>query len=163
MALAWESAETTTALKRNESVEYETGVCAHTFLFERIGRPINRPTKGTYIYICIWMYMYTFVNFKTLRKLQKLVYLINFDPFWACRNIKWHGRIILVSYGLWWTPWINPFRALPPRRYEDKTSIDTVCGPSSLNIYCCRDNWLAKHRTWSAVPEHLLLQGQLAR
>ena len=26
-------------------------------------------------------------------------------PLWACRNIKGHGRIILVQYGPWGTPW----------------------------------------------------------
>ena len=60
MALKCESAETTTALKKNVSVKYETGVCAHTFLFERIGRPINRLTKCTYIYMYVDVYVHIF-------------------------------------------------------------------------------------------------------
>ena len=48
-----------------------------------------------------------FCNFKTpqKQKRQKQLYLINFDPLWACRDIVGHGRIILVQYGPWGTPW----------------------------------------------------------
>ena len=48
--------------------------------------------------------MYIFATLRPPKKPQKLVSLINFDPLWACRNIKGHGKIILVEYGPWGPP-----------------------------------------------------------
>jgi hypothetical protein len=59
MALKWES------VSRRGPLTRATGVCAHTLLFERIGRLINRPTKG--------IYMDVYINiFPTLRSPENL-------------------------------------------------------------------------------------------
>ena len=41
----------------------------------------------------------------TPKKPQKHFNLIKIDTLWACRNIGGNGRIILVEYGPWGTPW----------------------------------------------------------
>ena len=62
-----------------------------------------------------------------------LHYLYNLSCVWDAFKVRLkcekdaadHGGV--VRYG-----WINPFPALPPRRSEDKTSIDTVCPKNSM-------------------------------